>query len=422
MIFLTITGISCLFIYAGLIQYALYTNNKALAQINNTTSVVIEKLNQSKEFAINLGNYMNDAIMGMDGFFIEGYHSLRIIRDHMDEIVEINYDPEGRIKELAGTLEDYQKIADDLSKRIEANNHSIDADAMEDDFYDMEDLLFEFTDLLQITIEKQHSGLTTNINELQAQNAIAINRSFQTGIVMAAFVISLFLFFAFGIKRSIGSAIEASNIVAQGDLDTKIPIRYEDEGGYLTLKIEQMRSKLKEKIDQEHWRQQKQHSISKINDAMRGDQSLEQLCANILSVLVPTLNATTGIAYGAHDNNQLIGKATYSIALEKGKNDKIEIGESISGKCAKSRNIFLITDPPENYSSLKFSFGTGNPKNILAIPFIFGNNLVGVFEISSMKDFTDQHIELVSSLSENIGTAIHTANSKHKTQKLSLVN
>jgi len=67
---------------------------------------------------------------------------------------------------------------------------------------------------------------------------------------------------------------------------------------------------------------------------------------------------------------------------------------------------------------LSSGFGIITPKNLIAIPFLFENSVVGVVELGSINSFSEQEIEYLNFVSDSIAIAIVSCLSPEKTSQL----
>jgi signal transduction histidine kinase/CheY-like chemotaxis protein len=67
---------------------------------------------------------------------------------------------------------------------------------------------------------------------------------------------------------------------------------------------------------------------------------------------------------------------------------------------------------------VSFAAGDVKPRTIIAFPFFHENKLKGVIELGSLENYTDRDLEFFANISENIGTAVNSIETRNKLQEL----
>jgi CheY-like chemotaxis protein/CHASE3 domain sensor protein/putative methionine-R-sulfoxide reductase with GAF domain len=152
---------------------------------------------------------------------------------------------------------------------------------------------------------------------------------------------------------------------------------------------------------------------------MQGDKQLTELAEAIINHLAGYLNAQVGAIYITEDDNlnlKLVG--AYAIDSSKKNFPIIRFGEGLAGQSASEKKSILITDIPAGCFNISSSFGEALPKNILVVPFIFGDTVAGVIELGSFHDFTGLQQQYLDIVANNIAIAITSSKSREKAKEL----
>ena len=78
----------------------------------------------------------------------------------------------------------------------------------------------------------------------------------------------------------------------------------------------------------------------------------------------------------------------------------------------------MFTDIPNDYIKINSGLGNAVPKNILVYPFLYEDEVRGVVEIGSAREFSELDMQLLQIVSDNIGIAINGAQSREKLKEL----
>ena len=145
---------------------------------------------------------------------------------------------------------------------------------------------------------------------------------------------------------------------------------------------------------------------------------------NTIDINTTNANATninTTNANATNINNKtgkLRPEADYALNRNKDMQEFFEFGEGLIGQAALDKKPLIITQVPENYLVISSGLGEMLPGNILLFPFIKDGNVKGVIELGSINEFTLDHIDFVNQVQENIGIAVHMAQSRLIMQEL----
>lgn len=155
---------------------------------------------------------------------------------------------------------------------------------------------------------------------------------------------------------------------------------------------------------------------SLIMELTQGSVNLRQMCDNIISMLCRTIEAGYGVIYIKEEELMLVG----SYAFKKSNNisETIAIGEGLVGQCAKEKKIILLKDVPSDYIQISSSLGEKEPLSITLLPILFDDNLVGVIEIATFKEYNSMQQKLLEEVVSSLGIVIKNMKNTARTQIL----
>ena len=188
---------------------------------------------------------------------------------------------------------------------------------------------------------------------------------------------------------------------------------------YLAKNREAEKKRRKED-DQRNWIAE---GLAKFSDILRKDNdNIEELSYNIISELVNYLGANQGGFYSLNDQNSkdlhFEMTACYAYERKKYSEKRIEWGEGLIGSAALEKQTVHMTDIPDSYLDITSGLGKANPKSLLIVPLIVNEELHGILEIASFKDFEKYQIEFVEKVAESIGATLSTVKINVRTAKL----
>jgi putative methionine-R-sulfoxide reductase with GAF domain len=84
--------------------------------------------------------------------------------------------------------------------------------------------------------------------------------------------------------------------------------------------------------------------------------------------------------------------------------ETFDFGEGLSGQVAKDMKPMIITDIPENYLTVISGLGSSSPTNLLILPVIYRNKVIGIIELASyikIEILPEKFVEFLKGISEN---------------------
>jgi CheY-like chemotaxis protein len=153
------------------------------------------------------------------------------------------------------------------------------------------------------------------------------------------------------------------------------------------------------------------NAISRISAAMRGEQDLVTLSQTVLRELCHSLGAVMGAIF-VRDGDLLRLTGSYAYTRRKNVSNHFAPGEGLIGQAALEKQSIVITSVPRDYVSVVSGMLEFAPRIIMAIPFMRDENVIGVIELASLREFTDGQLALLNKALENIAIAFSTAQAR----------
>jgi GAF domain len=184
-----------------------------------------------------------------------------------------------------------------------------------------------------------------------------------------------------------------------------------------------MRENLKANAEEDRKRNWAVTGLAKFGELLRNqDQDLEKFGDQVLSFTIKYSSSNQGRLYVVNDDVkdhkylQLI--ACYAWEKKKFVEDKIEMGQGLTGQCWQEGDPIYMTKVPDDYVKITSGLGLANPSNIFIVPLKVNEVIYGVIEMASFKVYQDFEREFILKLSENLAAAISTVRINQKTKTL----
>ncbi len=161
---------------------------------------------------------------------------------------------------------------------------------------------------------------------------------------------------------------------------------------------------LKNTNAENNWKQQ---SLVQISELLQGDKTATDLGNQVLSTLVAIVGAQMGAIYAEDsDTFQLI--SSYAYFQRKSATNSFKLGEGLIGQAALERKTIAFNQIPDDYILIKSGLGESKPTFILVVPLVFRKKVVAVLELAGAEQFSQEKMDLISQISENLAIAFNT--------------
>jgi len=211
-----------------------------------------------------------------------------------------------------------------------------------------------------------------------------------------------------------------ANAIALGDFKTHIKIRSdEDELGRALQNMTTTLQTYKTTNEQQNWLKTGQTQFSL---AIQGVLALDTLSNNLLQYINEYLDLKMAIFYIVKDD-ALHYLNSLSCASDSNKARHYNFGEGTVGQCAKDQDIIHLTSIPtdiqhDHQLSLSSVLQEIRATSVFLMPLIYNQKTLGVLELGSSTPFSQNQIDLVTSLAGPIATSINIINSNQVTRTL----
>lgn len=153
-----------------------------------------------------------------------------------------------------------------------------------------------------------------------------------------------------------------------------------------------------------------QNGITEVNEILReNSDSVENLSSHLIKFLVKYTDSIQGGFYliENHDSEKIIVlKAAYAYDRKKEMKAEIKIGEGLVGRAAKEKQRVIIENLPEGYLEVRSGLGDKSPSNLIIVPLLFEDNVLGAIEIAGFNKFDKFKIDFLEQISVRITSSV----------------
>ena len=214
---------------------------------------------------------------------------------------------------------------------------------------------------------------------------------------------------------------EVSTAVTQGDLSQQITVEAQGEVAELKDNLNQMIDNLRETTKANQDQDWLKTNLAQFTGHMQGGRDLLDLSRLIVSELTPLVGASQGSFFLSDDSQgevELRRMASYGYRPRKGVPSVFPLGEGLVGQAALERTPILLTDVPGDYIRISSGLGEAPPLNIVILPVLFEEQVLGVVELASFNQFSPVQMQFLEMLMESIGVSLNAIIASSRTQEL----
>jgi PAS domain S-box-containing protein len=163
--------------------------------------------------------------------------------------------------------------------------------------------------------------------------------------------------------------------------------------------------------------------LATVGDILRRPfDNLEEFSYNIISYLVKYLDANQGGFFLIEQDEEEVRyfdlKASYAYDRKKFTDKRVEWGEGLIGTCALEKESIHMTDLPDGYLEITSGLGLATPDNLLIVPLITQDEVLGILELASFNTIQKFEISFVESVAERTAITISSLRSSIRTASL----
>ncbi|EDN70752.1 sensor histidine kinase/response regulator (hybrid) [Beggiatoa sp. PS] len=220
------------------------------------------------------------------------------------------------------------------------------------------------------------------------------------------------------LRKITENIVKVSQGLVEGDLHNIQEIEY--PGDFVKIKnaLKEAAKKLAETTAQNAAQNWLKTGQTELNEKMRGEQELITLTQNILNYLANYINTQVGLFFIANgDGFKLV--ASYAYKQRSNNDNEFKLGEGLVGQAALEKKILLFSQVPKEHLNLSINSGLGEslPNNILVVPLIYEQQVLGVLELATVHSLTTIEIELLDQVADNIAITLDSAQSRLRMQE-----
>jgi signal transduction histidine kinase/HAMP domain-containing protein len=223
------------------------------------------------------------------------------------------------------------------------------------------------------------------------------------------------------LTRQVRAIAEVTSAVATGDLTRSISVEAQGEVADLKDNINAMVLSLRETTKANQEQDWLQTNLARMAGLMQGQRDLGVVADLVMNELIPLVGGQHGtffLAEGSGGETRLRLLAGYGLRADIKAPSQFRLGQSLIGQVARTRKPLVVTDLPADYVKISSGLGEAAPVNLIILPIVFEDQVLGVIEAGSFSRFTRVHQDFLEQLMETIGISVNTIIANSRTDAL----
>lgn len=160
-------------------------------------------------------------------------------------------------------------------------------------------------------------------------------------------------------------------------------------------------------------------SVTDVNEVMRGEHGLEELCTKITATICNVLDAPVGVFFVAnHERKTLKHCGSYAYHNGTAHQEVFHYGEGLVGQVAAEKKPKLVSVVPDDYIKVSSGLGNAKPQFIYLHPILFKGDILAVLEIALNVAPNEAAVLFLQTVNESIAIAINSAEARIKMREM----
>ncbi|HUQ56323.1 hybrid sensor histidine kinase/response regulator [Lentzea sp.] len=222
------------------------------------------------------------------------------------------------------------------------------------------------------------------------------------------------------LTRQVRAIAEVTSAVAEGDLTRSITVEASGEVAELKDNINSMVGSLRDSTKANQDQDWLKSNLARISGLMQGRRDLGVVAELVMDELTPLVSAQFGAFYladDAEDRQELRLISSYGHSGDA-QPTRFRFGQSLVGQAARSRRTIAVDEMPADYVAISSGLGRTAPVNLVVLPIVVEDQVLGVIELASVHHFTDIHRDFLEQLMETVGVNVNTIVANARTDEL----
>jgi len=222
------------------------------------------------------------------------------------------------------------------------------------------------------------------------------------------------------LTNNIQAASQFALAIGEGRLD--VQYKEASDKDVLGKSLLHMRERLQAIALDEQKRNWATAGMAELGNILRGSSdNSEELYFNVLSYLIKYVKSNQGALYLVENRSaDTILKMVSCYAYNKKKylSQEVAPGQGLVGQAYLEKEIIFIKEVPKEYIHITSGLGDAPPRSVLICPLLLNDEVFGVLEMASFKEFEKFEQEFMKAATEQVASVIASVKNNERTSAL----
>jgi CheY-like chemotaxis protein len=321
-----------------------------------------------------------------------------------------------RANELRRAMDDYQRTALDVSRRL------LDGETGEDLVSSMEAMQEKrahVADLVESVSSLRPGELERSFADAAELQESALRIQIWTAVAAVLLVSLLAWWVSRGLLRALGGLTSGFERFGRGELGSPIVATGGDELALVAERANEMAANLASLARAREHSLWLSAGINGLTDAKRGEWSPAEVAERSVTFLASYLGAIAGAVYYEDDPGAfvLLGSAGAERSRD-GLPPSFKAGDGLLGRALAADRVFVVEDLPAGYLRIRSSLGEATPTSVVFVPLVPVDRARGVVELAFFGKVGPGVLELCDAMQRALALAIEAGRSRAASLKL----
>ncbi|MEU0506783.1 HAMP domain-containing protein [Nocardia sp. NPDC005998] len=220
------------------------------------------------------------------------------------------------------------------------------------------------------------------------------------------------------LTRQVRAIAEVASAVATGDLTRSISVEAEGEVAALKNNINAMVQSLRETTRTNEEQAWLNTNLARMSGRLQGHRDLTAVAQLIMNQLTPLVGAQYGAFFLMEADDYHVRLRLIAGYGRNADNVVFDLGQSLVGQVALTKKAIVVDQTPPDYVRISSGLGAAGPVNLIVLPIVFEDQVLGVIELASFSRFTLVQQDFLEQLMESIGVNANTIMANARTDAL----
>lgn len=217
------------------------------------------------------------------------------------------------------------------------------------------------------------------------------------------------------ITRRIDIIQHLANNISSGDYSVRVKDAGQDGLGSVSESLNKMAISLGHSFNELSTKEWLQTGVATLNMQMMREQDIQQLTTKIIHFVTIYTGGNAGALYLLGADNLLHLESSYALSGIK-ERKKLMLGDGPAGEAAKLNQTVYLDEIPAGNNSIDHAGGKITPGSLIAIPITFGDQAIGVMELTTLTRFGTNALQLFELIKQQIGIVISSTQNRIRIQ------